>query len=36
MRPLVTTGVGWLTIGGVCLLVTIGYFVLRKIIAVEV
>ena len=36
MRPLITTGYGWLTIGVVCLLITIGYFVLRKITTIEV
>lgn len=36
MRPLITTGYGWLTVGVVCLLITIGYFVLKKITTVEV
>lgn len=36
MRPLITTGTGWLVIGVVCLLITIGYFVLKKITTVEV
>ncbi len=36
MKPLISTGVGWLAVGGACLLVTTGYFVLRKIITVEV
>ena len=36
MRPLISTGFGWLAIGGACFLVTTGYFVLRKIITVEV
>lgn len=36
MKPLVTTGVGWLAVAGAAVLVTIGYFVLRKIITVEV
>ena len=36
MKPLVTTGTGWLAIGGAAVLVAIGYFVLKKIITVEV
>ncbi len=36
MRPLVTTGVGWLTVAAACVLVSIGYYFLRKIITVEV
>lgn len=36
MRPLVTTGVGWLTVGGATLLVGLGYAVLRKMITIEV
>ena len=36
MKPLVTTGTGWLAVGGATVLVTIGYFVLKKIITVEV
>ena len=36
MKPLVTTGTGWLAIAGAAVLVTIGYFVLKKIITVEV
>lgn len=36
MRPLITTGAGWLTVGAVCLLITIGYLVLKKITTVEV
>ncbi len=36
MRPLVTTGMGWLAVAGAALLVGMGYFVLRKIITVEV
>lgn len=36
MTPLVTTGYGWLAVGGATLLVTIGYYVLKKIITIEV
>ena len=36
MRPLVTTGMGWLAVAGAALLVGIGYWVLRKLITVEV
>lgn len=36
MRPLVTTGVGWLAVGGACLLVSIGYLILRKLITIEI
>ena len=36
MTPLVTTGYGWLAVGGATVLVTIGYFVLKKIITIEV
>ena len=36
MKPLVTTGTGWLAVGGATVLVIIGYFVLKKIITVEV
>ena len=36
MKPLVTTGVGWLAVGGACLLISMGYYVLIKIITIEV
>ena len=36
MRPLVTTGYGWLAVAGATVLVGIGYYVLRKIITIEV
>lgn len=36
MRPLVTTGIGWITVGVVTFLVLTGYFILRKIITIEV
>lgn len=36
MRPMYTTGVGWLTIGGVVALVLAGYFSIRKIVSIEV
>lgn len=36
MIPLVTTGTGWAAIGGVIVLETIGYFVIRKIISIDV
>ncbi|MBQ4481294.1 MAG: type II secretion system F family protein [Victivallales bacterium] len=36
MRPVVTTGTGWLAVGGACVLVGIGYSVLKKIITIEV
>lgn len=36
MRPLVTTGMGWLTVAGATLLVGTGYLVLRKLITIEV
>jgi len=36
MRPLITTGMGWLVIGIVCLQITIGYIILSKITNVEV
>ncbi|MBR2427575.1 MAG: type II secretion system F family protein [Lentisphaeria bacterium] len=36
MEPLVTTGTGWIAIGVAAALVTCGYFVLKKIITVEV
>lgn len=36
MRPLVTTGMGWLAVAGAALLVGIGYWVIRKLITVEV
>ena len=36
MRPLYTTGLGWLTLGFVACLIAAGYFVIRKIIAIEV
>lgn len=36
MRPLYTTGVGWITIGVVVALEVAGYFTIRKIVSVEV
>ncbi|MCQ2403570.1 MAG: type II secretion system F family protein [Lentisphaeria bacterium] len=36
MRPMVTTGMGWCGIGIVVLLVSIGYFVIKKIVTIEV
>ena len=36
MRPLITTGIGWLAVGGACVLISIGYYVLNKIITIEV
>jgi Flp pilus assembly protein TadB len=36
MRPLVTTGMGWLAVAGAAILVGIGYWVLRKLISIEV
>ena len=36
MRPLVTTGMGWLAVAGAALLVGTGYLVLRKLITIEV
>lgn len=36
MRPLYTTGVGWCTLGGVVTLEVVGYFVIRKIVSIEV
>ena len=36
MRPLYTTGFGWLTIGIDVALVTAGYFTIRKIVSIEV
>ena len=36
MRPLVTTGMGWLAVAGAALLVGMGYWVLRKLITIEV
>lgn len=36
MRPLYTTGIGWLTLGAVLTLVLSGYFVIRRIVSIEV
>ena len=36
MTPLVTTGYGWLAITGAGLLVITGYYILKKIITIEV
>jgi len=36
MRPLYTTGIGWATLGAVAMLEIAGYFVIRKIVSVEV
>lgn len=36
MTPLVTTGIGWIAVGVVCFLVACGYYVLRRMITIEV
>lgn len=36
MLPLVTTAFGWAAIGGVAVLETVGYFIIRKIIDIDV
>ena len=36
MRPLLTTGLGWVTIGAVLSLIAAGYFTIRKIVSIEV
>lgn len=36
MRPLYTTGIGWCTLGAVLSLEVAGYFVIRKIVSIEV
>ena len=36
MRPLVTTGWGWLAVAGATALVLMGYYVLKKLITIEV
>jgi tight adherence protein B len=36
MRPLYTTGFGWCTLGAVAALIGMGYFVIRKIVSIEV
>lgn len=36
MRPLYTTGIGWITLGAVATLEVLGYLVIRKIVSVEV
>lgn len=36
MRPMLTTGTGWCGIGIVCGLVTCGYYVINKIVTIEV
>ena len=36
MKPLVTTGSGWLAVGVASILVSIGYSILKRIITVEV
>ncbi len=36
MSPLVTTGTGWLAVAGATALVSIGYYILKKIITIEV
>ena len=36
MRPLVTTGWGWLAVSGAALLVFTGYYILKKIVTIEV
>ena len=36
MSPLVTTGTGWCGLGAAALMETIGFLIIRKIMAVEV
>lgn len=36
MSPLVTTGIGWLAVAGATALVSSGYYILKKIITIEV
>lgn len=36
MTPLVTTGTGWLAVAGAVALVSTGYYILKKIITIEV
>ncbi|MCQ2396461.1 MAG: type II secretion system F family protein [Lentisphaeria bacterium] len=36
MKPMVTTGMGWCGIGIVAVMVSIGYFVIKKIVTIEV
>ena len=36
MRPLYTTGIGWITLGAVLTLVLAGYYFIRRIVSIEV
>ena len=36
MKPLVTTGLGWCAIGVICVLISIGYYIINKIMSIEV
>ena len=36
MSPLVTTGIGWLAVAGAATLVSTGYYILKRIITIEV
>ena len=36
MRPMVTTGIGWCGIGIVAVMISCGYFVIKKIVTIEV
>jgi len=36
MTPLVTTGIGWCAIAGDFVLVTVGYFIIRKIVDIDI
>ena len=36
MRPMVTTGMGWGGIGIVAVMISCGYFVIKKIVTIEV
>ena len=36
MKPMVTTELGWLMVGVVCMLISIGYFFIKKIVTIEV
>ena len=36
MKPLTSTAIGWCTIGGVTLILLLGYFVINKIVTIEV
>lgn len=36
MKPMVTTGLGWTAIGVTCVMVTIGFLIIKKIVTIEV